>query len=54
MSFKRIWEGLHGTNSNPKVGMFIGDAKTGPVAEEFMILTEKENHSKVELVNFFN
>jgi len=35
-SFKRLWNELHGSNSSPKVGMILGDAKTGQIAEEFM------------------
>ena len=35
-SFKRLWSDLHGSNANPKVGMIVGDAKTGQIAEEFM------------------
>lgn len=35
-SFKNIWQELHGSNANPRVGMIAGDTKTGPVAEGFM------------------
>lgn len=53
-SFSRLWSELHGSNSSPKVGMIIGDAKTGQIAEEFMRFLESQSHSKAEVLNFFN
>lgn len=34
-AFSKMWNDLHGSNPNPKVGMILGDAKTGQIAEEF-------------------
>jgi hypothetical protein len=53
-SFQTLWSEAHGGNSNPKVGMIIGDAKTGQIAEEFMKFVESQKHSKHEVLNFFN
>lgn len=53
-SFKKMWTELHGKNTNPKVGMIINDSKTGQTAEEFMKFMEGENHTKVEVISFFN
>ena len=49
-----MWTDLHRGNSNPRVGMIIGDTKTGQTAEEFMKFMETQSHEKVEVVNFFN
>ena len=53
-SFKKMWADLHGSNTSPRVGMLINDAKTGQTAEEFMKFMEGQNHNKVEVLNFFN
>jgi len=53
-AFSQMWSDLHGSNSNPRVGMITGDTKTGQIAEEFMRFMETQNHEKVEVVNFFN
>ena len=53
-SFDQIWKTLHGNNSNPKVGMIIGDSKNGQIAEEFMKYIDNQPHSKIEVINFFN
>ncbi len=49
-----MWTDLHGSNSNPKVGMIVGDVKVGQIAEEFMKFMEAQSHSKVEALTFFN
>jgi hypothetical protein len=35
-SFTKLWSDLHGGITSPKVGMIIGDTKSGQIAEEFM------------------
>jgi hypothetical protein len=52
--FKRFWSELHAGIASPKVGMIVGDSKTGQIAEEFMKFLENQAHSKVEVINFFN
>jgi hypothetical protein len=32
-SFTKIWSDLHASVASPKVGMILGDAKTGQIAE---------------------
>ena len=53
-TFKKMWTNLHGSNTSPRVGMIINDAKTGQTAEEFMKFMDGQNHNKVEVVSFFN
>jgi len=53
-SFAKLWSELHGGITSPKVGMILGDTKTGQIAEEFMKFIERQSHSKVEVINFFN
>jgi hypothetical protein len=53
-TFQKIWTELHASASAPKVGMILGDAKTGQIAEEFTRYLEAQAHSKVEALNFFN
>lgn len=34
--------------------MILGDTKSGQIAQEFMKFIERQSHSKVEVINFFN
>lgn len=53
-SFAKMWSDLHGAVASPKVGMILGDSKTGQIAEEFTRYLESQAHSKLEVLNFFN
>ena len=44
-SFAKLWSELHGGIASPKVGMILGDTKTGQIAEEFM--KKNPNHFRV-------
>lgn len=54
LTFAKIWSELHASIPSPKVGMILGDTKTGQIAEEFTRYLEAQPHSKVEALNFFN
>lgn len=46
-TFTKIWSDLHGSITNPKVGLILNDVKTGLIAEEFVKFLETQTHSKV-------
>lgn len=53
-TFVKIWNELHASKSNPKVGMLTKDAKTGVVAEEFQKFVESKSYTSVDISHFFN